>query len=55
MPMYYEALRSESQVAAVERQYAFSRLNRGEPGISGLMAFSQVAGALGGIRLILIS
>ena len=54
MPMYYEALRSESQVAA-EWQYAFSQLNRGEPGISGLMAFSQVAGALGGIRLILIS
>ena len=33
-----------SQVAA-KWQYAFSRLNRGEPGISGLVAFSQV-GAL---------
>lgn len=48
MPMYYEALRSESQVAA-EWQYAFSRLNRGEPGISGLMAFVQVAGASGAL------
>ena len=30
-----------AQVAA-KWQYAFSRLNRGEPGISGLMSFSQV-------------
>ncbi|KAF8349626.1 hypothetical protein F5887DRAFT_1059783 [Amanita rubescens] len=36
--MATDALRS--QVAA-KWQYAFSRLNRGEPGISGLMAFSQ--------------
>ncbi|KAF8627671.1 hypothetical protein AX15_004309 [Amanita polypyramis BW_CC] len=31
-----------SQVAA-KWQYAFSRLNRGEPGISGLIAFSQAS------------
>ena len=37
--MATEALRS--QVAA-KWQDSFTRLNRGEPGISGLMTFSQV-------------
>ena len=53
--MATDALRS--QVAA-KWQHAFSRFNRGEPGISGLMNFSQVVRfvkTMSGIQLILVS